>query len=273
MQSTHQPVTYQRYTPSGFEPVSAEVIAEVPLTLTINGQVWLEFLCTPTYLEALAVGFLFNEGLISSAADLASVHLCAEGDNVDVWTRHPLAKPPVWRRTSGCGGGSTSHLSPAPAASPKPENSGYAQTAGVPAPDFSIAASALLELMRQLMASQELYHRTRGVHSSAVSDGAALFLQVEDIGRHNTLDKIAGRLLLEAPPLRPRILLTTGRVSSEMLQKAQRIGVSTVVSRTSPTSLSVRMAEEAGITLVGYARKDQFIVYAHPYRILTELET
>ena len=249
--------------------MTAEVITEAPVTLTVNGQVWLEFLCTPTYLEALAVGFLFNEGLISSMADVPIVHLCAEGDNVDVWTQHPLVKPAVWRRTSGCGGGATSQVSPTPVQGSSADIIGYAQNSEIKDPGFSIAPTALLSLMHSLMESQELYHHTRGVHASALSDGALLFLEVEDIGRHNTLDKIAGRLLLEAPVLSPHLLLTTGRVSSEMLQKARRIGVSIVASRTSPTSLSVRMAESAGITLVGYARRDQLIIYTHSRRILT----
>ncbi len=269
MQSSHQLVSYQRFAANALETIESPVISEAAVSLTINGQAWLEFLCTPTYLEALAVGFLFNENLIASMKDLALVHSCEAGDNIDVWTTKPLTKPAVWRRTSGCGGGATSQLASSPAriSDPPTDNIDYAQNQPI---DFSVRPADLLRLMQELTGSQDLYHKARGVHSAALSDGESLFLQVEDIGRHNTLDKIAGRLLLEAPPLQSRILLATGRVSSEMLQKAQRIGVGVVVSRTSPTTLSVRMAQETGITLIGYARHDQFNVYTHHERISLE---
>ena len=106
-----------------------------------------------------------------------------------------------------------------------------------------------------------------GVHSSALSNGKRILRIVEDIGRHNTLDKLAGHLILHPEPVERKVLLTTGRVSSEMLQKSARIGCEVVVSRTSPTSESIRLAEQSGITLVGYARRSQMTVYTHPSRL------
>jgi FdhD protein len=96
----------------------------------------------------------------------------------------------------------------------------------------------------------------------------------EDIGRHNTLDKIAGWILLKGIDLSQRFLLTTGRISSEMLQKAARLSASVVISRTSPSSLSIQLADAFGITLIGYARRNRFNIYTHPRRItsLQELE-
>ncbi len=121
--------------------------------------------------------------------------------------------------------------------------------------------------MTQLKQAQELYRKSGGVHTSALSDGERLILVAEDIGRHNTLDKLAGRCLLEQVRLEKKIILTTGRISSEMMQKAGRMGAMMVVSRTSPSSLSVNMAEQMGITLIGYARGDRYTVYAHPEKI------
>jgi FdhD protein len=101
-----------------------------------------------------------------------------------------------------------------------------------------------------------------------LSDGQHILYQVEDIGRHNTLDKLAGRLLLESGVGSPKILLTTGRISSEMMTKAIRMGVEVVVSRTSPTTHSIQLAQAAGVTLIGYARRTEFLVYTHPERLI-----
>jgi FdhD protein len=122
-------------------------------------------------------------------------------------------------------------------------------------------------LGKKLFDSQGLYQKVRGVHASALSDGKEILILCEDIGRHNTLDKIAGKMLLEEIQPDRKILLTTGRISSDMLQKAARIGSSMLISRTSPTSLSIELAEKAGVTLIGYARGRQFMIYTNPQRV------
>jgi FdhD protein len=121
--------------------------------------------------------------------------------------------------------------------------------------------------MEQLLRLQDLYRSTGGVHCSAISDGTAILAQAEDIGRHNTLDKLSGMLLFEDLRADPLIILTTGRVSAEMLQKSARLGAAAVVSRTSPTSQSVEMAGRLGIVLAGYARRGEMLVYTHPGRL------
>ncbi len=238
---------------SGWSPVDARVISEASVGLTVNGAYWLSFLCSPTELEAMAAGFLFNEGLIQSADEIALVQPCADHSNVDIWLNHSVQKPSAWKRTSGCGGGSTADAAPRPAVRVAAQN--------------TYSAQELLACMDQLLAAQQTYRETGGIHSSALSDGERVLLHSEDIGRHNTLDKLAGKLLFSPLPLPRRILLTTGRISSEMLQKSARLQAEVVISRTSPTSESVRLAAEAGITLIGYARRAAMNVYAHAERL------
>lgn len=254
MSHPDQAVQYLQYSSAGWEMIDARVIGESPVSLTVNGSIWLTFMCTPTHLEALAVGFLFNEGIIETAAEIASVRVCGQGNNVDVWMLRDVRKPAQWRRTSGCAGGVTGEsaqdtIQPVPVSAPLN-------------PDLLLAG------MDQLFKSQQLYRETRGVHCSALSDGEQILLEAEDIGRHNTLDKLAGRLLLEQVTPRRRVIFTTGRISSEMLQKSARLRAEVIVSRTSPTALSIDLARQYGITLVGYARRNQFNVYAHPERLL-----
>ena len=253
-------IHYFQVDPAGSQPLDGSTIVETPVLLTVNGDAWVSFMCTPVLLEAMAVGFLFNEGVIASMQEVADVRLCEHGDNLDVWLNHPVEKPSGWTRTSGCSGGVTavdSIQKPAPISSPD---------------GFALPTNGINRLVGLLTGAQGLYQQTGGVHTSALSDGERLLLSADDIGRHNTLDKLAGLCLMRNVFPARRILLTTGRISSEMLQKAVRLGAGMLISRTSPSSLSIELAEKWGITLIGYARRNGFNVYAHPERIHASIE-
>jgi FdhD protein len=239
--------------------IDSEVIVEAPVSLTVNGEIWLTLLCTPTDLEALALGFLYNEGLIQSFDEIDSVHVCSPGDNIDVWINHSVNKPEKWHRTSGCTGGITFVGSEISTTSASVLNLNETQITPIQVNNF----------LNELLQAQSLYRIVGGVHTSAVSDGNSILASAEDIGRHNTLDKIAGHCLMEGINLSRRIIATTGRISSEMLQKSSRLGASVLISRTAASSLSIQMAHVWGITLIGYARRNQFRVYTYPERIVT----
>lgn len=245
-----------RYHAGKWETLGSGVIVEMPVTLTVNGRVWLTFMCTPTDLEALAVGFIYNEGVINNKAEIELVKVCPSGDNVDIWLKKAVKEPQQWRRTSGCTGGVT------------------AATLDKIHPELKdgllLTPQMVHALVKSLTEEQVLYREVGGVHTSLLSDGEQVVLSTEDIGRHNSLDKIAGRCLLENIELVRKILVTTGRISSDMIQKAARIGAAIVISRTSASSLSVTLADKWGITLIGYARHDQFVVYTHPERIMQQ---
>lgn len=253
MEEATQSVLYQQFNNGRWEPVEDGIIVEKSVSLTVNGELWLSFLCTPVFLEALALGFLFNEKLINSYAEVASVRVCPTNDNVDVWLNRALEQPKTWQRTSGCTGGFTTIRS-------ESRNQEFRD-------DFCLAAEEIQGIMRQLLDSQNLYREVGGVHTSGLSDGKEIVIVAEDIGRHNTLDKIAGICLLKDIHPQQRILVTTGRISSEMLQKSARLGASIVVSRTSPSSFSLELAQQMGITLIGYAHNARFNVYTHPQRV------
>jgi FdhD protein len=248
-------IQYERYEFQKWEHHDAETIVETPVSLTVNGQVWLSFMCTPINLAAMAVGFLFNEGVIESMDEVADARVCEHGDNVDVWLNHPAEQPTSWRRTSGCTGGVTAVDL---LAKPNVSFSGDS---------LRVDPEAIGHLVELLFESQSLYRETGGVHTSALTDGEKVLLSTEDIGRHNTLDKIAGLCLMNNIWPATRILITTGRISSEMLQKAARLQAPILISRTSPSSLSIEMAERYGITLIGYARKHRFNVYSNGQRV------
>lgn len=247
-------IEYDRFEFQKWEHHNAETIVETPVSLTVNGKEWISFMCTPIHLEALAIGFLFNEGIIKSMDEVADVRVCEHGDNIDVWLHHSAEQPTNWRRTSGCTGGVTAVDLLA-----KP-NVSLAENR------LKVAPETIMNMVEKLFESQELYRDTGGVHTSALCDGEKIIFAADDIGRHNTLDKIAGLCLLNNAFPENRILITTGRISSEMLQKAAQLQAPILISRTSPSSLSIEMAERYGITLIGYARRHRFNVYSNRQR-------
>ncbi|HKZ43546.1 MAG TPA: formate dehydrogenase accessory sulfurtransferase FdhD [Anaerolineales bacterium] len=234
--------------PSQKKSVS-NVIMEAPVDISVNSKYWLTLMCSPTSLEELATGFLFNEGVINSQDEIKLIDICDDKTSIDIWLNHSVEFPEKWQRTSGCTGGSTSVTSiDLPKLDP---------------PEIQVSSSTITSLINQLLENQDLYMISGGVHSSALSNGENLLVVMEDIGRHNTLDKIAGWVLTKKGISQNCIILTTGRISSEMLQKSIRIGASIVVSRTSPSSLALKMAQESGVCLIGYARNNRFRIYTH----------
>ncbi|HHS96899.1 MAG TPA: formate dehydrogenase accessory sulfurtransferase FdhD [Chloroflexi bacterium] len=233
--------------------VEGGVPREERVVLYVNGREWVGWMCTPTLLPELALGFLFNEGFIDGMDEVAHVEVCGGGRCVDVWLERDVEFPGLPTVTSGCSGGTTFETmreEREPLASP-----------------VSVTPQQVARLMRRLHRAAEAYRAVGGVHASALAEGDRLIYVTEDVGRHNTVDKLAGYCLRRGLPMQDRILLTSGRVSSEMLAKAARMRTPVVISRTSPTSLAVDLARAWNITLIGYARGRGFRVYAGEHRI------
>ena len=234
--------------------VPGGVIDESLLSIYVNGESLATMMCSPLQLKALAVGYLYNEGIIESAAEIGHLQLNQSRNVVDVILRSGDVRLP--RRmilTSGCGGGMT----------------GQELSASQPALQSGYRASPelVLRLMRGLQGAAKLYQAVRGVHTAALGADSGILVCAEDVGRHNAVDKVAGEALLAKIDTRERILLCSGRISSEMLGKARRMGVPIVVSRTAPTSISLALARAWRICVVGYARQRRMRVYAHPWRL------
>lgn len=252
-------VTYTGFYDAESRPVRGVVPGEAVVTLVVNGQALVNVMCTPTRLEDLALGFLFNEGLIHSLEEVAVIELCGDGQTVDVWLEHDIEPPHLRAITSGCSGGTT-----------------FEGLAELPEPVVSnlvITPDHVTALMERLFDAASLYRRAGGVHTAALAvrdEDDPLVCVAEDIGRHNTLDKIAGACLRAGTVTQDGILLTSGRLSSDMVTKVARMAVPVVVSRTSPTSLSMEMARASGITLIGYTRRRSFRVYTGEERVVVE---
>ena len=250
MKSSAVEITCERFSSGGWKTTSVYVPSEIELTLYVNEKELVSILCTPNKLNYLVLGFLYGEGIISGVGDVVMMRVCEDDSLADVRLRNTeFELPTVKTLTSGCGAGAVFRT--------------YGEKVDS---DLLVAPAELHSLMKQLQEKMELYKISGGVHTSALADNLDLLVMAEDIGRHNTLDKIQGECLLRGLKTRDRLLLSTGRVSSEMLLKAAKMQVPVVVSRHSPTSRSVSMANDLGITLAGHARGGRLLAYTHPER-------
>jgi FdhD protein len=255
------PRQYVRFVGDEPEDVDAGVIGEIRFTIFVEDRELVTLMCSPWQLRPLVVGFLYLEGLIDSVDDLEMLRVCLEDRLADVRLAHGFPDvPPRKILTSGCTGGVSfgKYLDDI-------ERFRIADTAD----GYSVAPAQLYALLRQLYDSSNLYRESGGVHTSvfAQTGGALPRYVAEDIGRHNTIDKLQGMALLDEVPTAGGIVLASGRISSEMLFKAAIMGVPVVGSRTSPTNLALAVAERLNITVCGYLRQGSMNVYTHPERI------
>jgi FdhD protein len=251
-----QPVHYISLNGATPVDIEGEVVEEAQICISVNGQELATFMCSPSDLDKMALGFLYNEGVISSLADVRALHIAKNGTCVDVWLHNvDLELPKRFIITAGCGGGITFD-----------DLSEQHEPLGS---EMRVTPTQLAGLMRRMHLGAELYQRARGIHTAALADEERILLQVEDIGRHNCLDKLRGAALLENVVTQDRILFSSGRISSEMINKARRLETPVVCSRTSPTSLSIALAEAWNMTIVAYLRQDRMRIYTHGERVLS----
>jgi FdhD protein len=235
------------------------VAREFPLTIILNNQELVTLLCSPANLKYLALGFLVSEGLIRARDEVKNILLDDQRGVVRVETNGSpsAAGDIIFKRfiTSGCGKGTTFY------------SVADAVDAVVVESKVEISASQIFAIMREFQHRSEVFKDTGGVHSAALTDGNRLLVFAEDIGRHNAIDKIFGECLWENIPTENRVIVTSGRISSEILFKVAKRSIPIVVSRSAPTDLAVRTAVDLGITLIGFARGKRMNVYANNWRV------
>jgi FdhD protein len=229
------------------EEARRDVVREQPLIISVNGARFVTLLCSPFQLDALVVGYLWMEKVIGSPAEIARLEISEVDGTAAVTLDHPVTLPTERILTSGCGGGITfriDHRLFPPVASTR-----------------KVPPQVVTARMKDLFAAAVHYQSSRGIHGAALTDGERLVTVAEDVGRHNAVDKVKGEALLKGIPTDDLLLLSTGRISSEMLLKAARMGVPLVASRTSPTEMAVSLAEQLNITVCGYVRPGSIDLY------------
>jgi len=246
------------------ESIRDVLIKERPVTIFLDDIELANLMCSPKNLDCLAVGFLFAEGLIRSKKDIKKV-IADEKDGA-VWVELRKAKKSpedlIARRfiTTGCGRGMTFVDAT--------QEGRHLRTKS----ELKIHVYSIPLLMKEFLRKSRLYRLTGGVHSAAICSTRSILAFNEDIGRHSAIDKVVGECILKGIRTKDRIMVTSGRISSEILVKAARSRTPIIISKSAPTDLAVRLATDFGITLVGFARGSRMNIYSNARRVVTGAE-
>ncbi|WP_202707865.1 formate dehydrogenase accessory sulfurtransferase FdhD [Sporosalibacterium faouarense] len=235
--------------------IEDKVVVEYPFTIYLDNEEFITLLCTPKSLRYLAIGFLQSEGIIDKKEDIEKIDIDEERGLAFVNTTrtNSLSKNLSRKRTitTGCGKGTIFY------------NVIDSFKTKKISKRLDIDKDNIYKLMTKFNEKSKMFLETGGVHSCALCKNNQILIFEEDIGRHNALDKILGRILLEEIKLEDKFIVTSGRITSEILIKASMRSISTIISRSAPTNLSIDMAKELNITLIGFARGKKMNMYTN----------
>ncbi len=239
---------------------SIDVIRERMVEIVLNGRPLVRIACTGEHLEELAAGFVRSEGIVQGREDILDLRVTAGGGRVEI------------RTAAGRGRGVRGRTAGRAIASSGARGTAVDDDAGAGVRKRFVGGPVLtpqnvLRLMSGLLRSARLHDATRGTHCSALATPQRIVVSREDIGRHNTLDMLSGHVLLEGLSPDDKVVLTTGRVSAEIVHKIGIMGVPVIISHSAPTTRAVELAAASGVTLVGYVRNGRMRIYAGPDRI------
>ncbi|HEV7716239.1 MAG TPA: formate dehydrogenase accessory sulfurtransferase FdhD [Steroidobacteraceae bacterium] len=261
---TSAEVPVQRWKRGELTQTTDHVTEEVPVALVYHGVPHVVMLASPADLEDYAVGFTVSEGLVGDPREIQSVEVVRGAESIEV--RIGIAGErfsELLRRRRNLTGRSGCGLCGA-------ETVEEAIRPPVKVADgVRVSAADLHAALIQLESLQPINAQTGSIHAAAwVVPGQGIQLVREDVGRHNALDKVIGALVRSGTDVTAGYAVITSRASFEMVQKAAAAGITFMVAVSAPTALAIRMAEQTGLTLVGFARRDQHVVYAHPERLV-----
>ena len=241
------------------ETVSDNIVIEQPITIMIDKVGSFTIMCTPSDIEALAVGFVYSEGMIDSIDDVVDVSTKPQLPNVVGIAVHDPTQISVRRNmivASSCGMCGTRNIDKMLSEMP---------TCGL---SLEVSSNLLIEVTERLRSMQQIFRMTGGSHAAGIFDCSGKIIAfAEDLGRHNALDKAIGKCLLDKLPMKGFAAVLSGRVSLEMVTKAARAGLELIAAVSAPSSFAIEAADKWNITLCGFVRPGKVNVYTHPERI------
>jgi len=239
---------------------AAAVVTEKPLTVFLNHNELATLICSPGGLRELTIGFLLSEGLIKERSQIEDIRVNEDDGFLWIETYEPIVQTDNFLRrhiASCCGKGRAGLYFINDARQLQPVVS-----------EWRLPAKQIIALMDELEERANSFRLTGGVHSAALADESGIIVHYEDIGRHNAVDKVLGYAFLNDISADNKCLLLSGRVASEILIKAARGNIPVILSRAAPTELTLELAEELDLCVVGFARGERFSIYTHPEKIL-----
>jgi FdhD protein len=245
--------TIRFYDGKSLREISAYIVREVPIRLYVNGELVITIACAGIHLRELAVGFLRSEGIVTAIEDLKEIQIIEEGEPTVHVTAIERQRPNQAVKTIGSSG-----------ARGKCEGEVFDELSH---PGMTLYPQQILKLVEQLDAAATIQEAAKGTHCSGLADSSGLIIAREDIGRHNTIDMLGGYMLLEGIESSDKVLVTTGRVSSEIVLKVRRMGIPVIVSHASITTRALALCKDLGMTVVGSVRGGKFKVYANGNKI------
>jgi len=239
--------------------IEDEIAVELTVTIHVNGKPLTTLYATPRELKELAVGHLMTEGLVNNLDEVVDVRV--EDSNVYVTTLNVVEERSKLRNIkaakivkTACG-----------QSSEMPTSETYNWKVGS---NIKWSPTEVFKVVRKLNSDATIYRRTGGVHAAMIVDHGGFELLCEDVGRHNAVDKVVGSYVLKrSVDFSSTLLACSGRLSSEIVMKAARVGIPVIASISAPTSLGITLADRFRITLIGFVRGDKFNVYTHPERL------
>jgi len=246
-------------TEQGTSKIEDIVVREFPLTIFLNDQELVTLLCSPTNLKYLVIGFLLSEGLIKGKGDIKKIIVDDQKGVVLVEAEENkgFSGQFLFKRLVTSGGGREASFRSAPDAKCQAKVES----------EIEISSNVVFSLMDDFVHRSEVFKATGGVHSAALCDKKGILIFNEDIGRHNAIDKIFGECTLKDIPTDDRIAITSGRISSEILLKVAKRNIPVLISKSAPTDLGVKVANDLGVTIIGFVRGRRMNIYTHSRRI------
>jgi|AntRauTorckE6833_2_1112554.scaffolds.fasta_scaffold00423_9 FdhD protein len=234
------------------------IIKEQPLTVFVNGYELVTLMTLPLNLKELAVGFIASENIIDDYDEINSINFSHQDTIVQIEISKDVDINLYKKRTltSGCGKGVTF------------TNLQDCALDEVYNDNFKINSSVINQLMSEMQKKSDLFLKTGGTHTAALADQNSIISVMEDIGRHNTIDKLIGYSYQNKINLKNKMIITSGRVSSEIIIKVLKQKIPILISRSAPTSQAVEIAREKNITLVGFTRGNRYNIYNDLNRII-----
>lgn len=250
-------LTMLRYAQMEWKEITDSIICERPLNIFVNNKHYATMMCTPYEMKELAVGFLFSQGIIKSNADIEDITFSSEDIVfITVKTHASLMNEHSHAIVSGCGRGIVDIN--------MIDNEKLSKISS----KASFDSQRILSIAKEFNKMSQLFLQTGGVHSCCICDSHRVIYFSDDIGRHNAIDKVIGKCILNNIGMRSCMMFTTGRISSDSIIKAAKAEIPIIVSHSAPTDLAVDIAKKINMTLIGFARGQRMNLYCGYERVI-----